>query len=212
MAGTAEAIAATGGDGASMRIGTVVDYDGGSISVDVGGGVLQNARYLSNYNPTVGDEVVIINRGSTWAVLGNFGATPGQLVPQADTVADLGSTTSTAFVDLATFGPQVTVNIGASGKALVVVSADIFCTQEQAQMGWAVSGATTRAAEIATALIGSAIASGGVGINASVAVGASRLVTASGLTPGENVFTAKYSVNNGNNGFFQDRHIIVIPL
>lgn len=122
-------------------------------------------------------------------------------------VAAGNSTTSGVFTDLASAGPAVTVTIGASGRALVLVSAEI--SNDTAGgfsiMGYAVTGATSLAAsDERAAYTRSAVASDG-----SMCAN-SRVVT--GLTPGANTFTSKYRQQSGGTGFFSRRSITVIPL
>jgi hypothetical protein len=111
--------------------------------------------------------------------------------------------TSTSYDDLATAGPAVTVTTGT--QALVA----LYCRYENSSsnvptlMAFAISGATTVAANENMA-IGSGDQAGGE----KVRVGATFPVT--GLTPGSNTFTAKYRVDSGT-GTFADRRIIVWP-
>ena len=123
------------------------------------------------------------------------------------TVATQESTTSSSFTDLTTSGPAVTVTTGT--KALVIVSASQRSTISgaQAQMSFAVSGATTRAVqtnEYTSTSWGSV--TGGMNETASAAI----LVT--GLTAGSNVFTAKYAAPTSDSVSFQFRKITVIDL
>ncbi len=123
------------------------------------------------------------------------------------TVATQESTTSSSFTDLTTSGPAVTVTTGT--KALVIFSASQRSTISgaQAQMSFAVSGATTRAVqtnEYTNTSWGSV--TGGMNETASAAI----LVT--GLTAGSNTFTAKYAAPVGDSVSFQFRKITVIDL
>lgn len=68
-----------GADAAStgMRIGTVIDYGSGAVSVRISGSdVLINAAYLSSYKAVVGDLVVVMREGSSWIVLGAINGSP----------------------------------------------------------------------------------------------------------------------------------------
>jgi hypothetical protein len=122
-------------------------------------------------------------------------------------VATSQTTTSTTYTDLTTAGPAVTVTIGASGKAIVTVTASETNSSNtgQSNMGFAISGATTRAAADTQAL--SLLNSGN--LHPTIQSSATFFVT--GLTAGSTIFTAKYSVNAGT-GTFANRTIIVIPL
>lgn len=54
-----------------MRIGRVISYDSGSITVSISGaGVLVNAAYaLGQYQPALGDNVVLMRMGNQWIAL-----------------------------------------------------------------------------------------------------------------------------------------------
>ena len=113
------------------------------------------------------------------------------------------TTSSTSFTDLATAGPAVTVTTGTS--ALVIVSANLSndTAGAFAFMGYAISSATTVAADNSIALGFESNASGDQ-------LYASWAHLKSGLMAGSNVFTAKYSVDAGT-GTFRYRYITVIP-
>lgn len=204
---TASVIAGMAGGNASMRIGTVTGYDTGSITVDVGGGSLLTAFYLSTYLPAVGDQVVIVSTGKTWVVLGAIGNTQSRLIPVTAAVDTLQSTSTTgSYVDLATPGPSVTATIGAAGKALVTITAFLSrSTAGQASMCYQVSGATSVAPTTARAVTMNTHNSLGFDLQAS----ASFLVT--GLNPGDHTFTAKYFNVPSGSASFADRVISVVP-
>jgi hypothetical protein len=63
--------AATEGTDTEMRIGKVVSYDAGSITVSISGaGVLTNAAYaFGQYQPALGDNVVLMRMGNQWIAL-----------------------------------------------------------------------------------------------------------------------------------------------
>jgi hypothetical protein len=113
---------------------------------------------------------------------------------------------SSAWVDLATVGPSVTINFASSNSsALVICAAQAYKSTANAtgMIGFAVSGSISQAA--------SAIArydnnSTGIGW---YALFGTRLVT--GLSAGNNTFTMKYW-SNGNTWSMSKRRIIVIPL
>jgi hypothetical protein len=116
------------------------------------------------------------------------------------------NTASTAYTDLTTAGPAVTVTIGASGRALVLLSADASnsIVGDVAAMAFAVSGATTRAAQDEGLWIRSATSANGHEVG--------TFVWLTGLTPGVNTFTAKYKAGIGGTATFNTRSIVVIPL
>lgn len=114
------------------------------------------------------------------------------------------TTTSTTYTDLATSGPAVTLTTGA--KALVLYGCLMSNGTAGARcfMDFAVSGASSRSADDATAWR----------FESSAANDQARAMAAfvqGGLTTGSNTFTAKYRVSGGT-GTFEDRRIVVIPL
>lgn len=117
--------------------------------------------------------------------------------------ATLETTTSTSLVDLATVGPAAAITVPASGRVLVLLSADVFnsVAGNFNSMGFALSGANTVAAADAVQATNGSTSNG-------TAMTAAVLVT--GLTPGSTTFTAKYRVNGGT-GTFYERRITVLP-
>lgn len=113
------------------------------------------------------------------------------------------STTSTAFTDLATVGPQVTVPTGS--RALVMFSCDLnnTATNGASTASVAVTGASSIAASMAWRLVRDGAAAGNVW-----RMGTSHLFDT--LTPGINTFTMKYLVGSGS-GTFGSRELIVLP-
>lgn len=148
--------------------------------------------------------------GSNGTALANAIVTPSNLATgaQSASVATSQATSSTSFVDLTTPGPAVTVDIGANGMALVIVSrfGDSGTVGARPTMGFDVSGNNTIAPSNAQS------------VWHSVATGASRgmisgVYLLTGLAAGSTTFTAKYKNDTAANSVtFQDRHIAVIPL
>jgi hypothetical protein len=138
-----------------------------------------------------------VYNGSAWVTL----------TPQAALVATQETTTSAAYVNLATVGPAVTLETGA--RALVTVSAlsaNAGSGGEQASyMAPAVSGATTRAANDDQALRTTQSANAGT-------LQASFQTLMTGLTPGVNTFTAQYKTTSGSTGSFARRNLTVVAL
>ncbi|MER5252892.1 hypothetical protein [Streptomyces sp. NPDC002855] len=128
-------------------------------------------------------------------------------VSASATVATSETTTSTTFTDLATVGPEVTVNTGT--MAFVVIGCALgnaVGATGDAMMTYAISGTTTVAAsdnsEVARL----------IGDRNNFRYRASRASMVTGLTPGDNTFTAKYrSLNVAETATFLERHIAVIP-
>lgn len=120
------------------------------------------------------------------------------------TVATAETTASTSYVALTTPGPAVTVVTGT--KALVIISGRLSngTAGAAASMGYAVSGASTIAADdTKSKTVQSATASN---LDRGSWVGLEE-----GLTAGSNTFTAQYRVTSGT-GTFGDRRIIVVGL
>lgn len=128
--------------------------------------------------------------------------------PSGSVVATNETTTSTSYTDLATAGPSVAVIIGSTGRAWVSMHGAIAnATGALASyFGFAVSGATSIAANDATAIGFTApVASGGI------RTGTTVLLT--GLNAGSTTFTAKYRMDPGTGpARFVDRRIAVTPL
>lgn len=127
----------------------------------------------------------------------------GLQVAQNDAV-DL--TARTTWGDIASAGPAVTVNIGPSGRALLILSSFINCLVNNAngEMGCEVSGATSVSPGSSTA----------VRLAAATAETKGRFSAASlltGLNPGSTTFTTKY-ITGGSNVSFGFRTILVLPL
>lgn len=115
------------------------------------------------------------------------------------------TTTSTSFVDLVGgAGPSVTVTTGAAALVSVGCRLSNNTSTAVSYMGYAVSGATTAAASVDRSFSTTSATSN------AAAVGSS-FIHETGLTPGSNVFTAKYQVSSGT-GSFDRRRLLVIPL
>lgn len=114
-------------------------------------------------------------------------------------------TSPSAYTDLATVGPQVTVIVGSSGMLLVSVYCNmaIGVSTSYQGMGFALSGANTLAASDDKAIFCTVAGSNGGGRWSGV-----FLLT--GLTPGSTVVTAKYKT--GVSAGYTDRRIVAVPL
>ena len=121
---------------------------------------------------------------------------------EAASVVTSQTTTSTAYTDLATPGPAVTVDTGP--YAFVMVHGAMDNTG---------AGASRMSFEVTGASAVTAVDINGVGVFGVAGAGAvlSGLVLLTTLTPGNNTFTAKYRVNSGT-GTFLNRRISVYPL
>ena len=151
--------------------------------------------------------------GTTGQVLTVSGGVPAWQTAASAIPANAGavvntnqSTNSTTYTDLVTVGPAVTVTTGTS--ALVIVTADMRVADAgvRSYMGYAVSGATTIAANDETAVMqqpsGNFTRAGGRASAASVVT----------LTAGSNTFTAKYRLSTNTDDEFSNRAIFVMNL
>lgn len=116
------------------------------------------------------------------------------------------TTASTTFVDLTTPGPAVTKTTGTQAFVAVYGLVSIDTAGVSALMSFAVSGATAVAATDTRSI---SYQPGSVA--AARSLRASAVTLLDGLTPGSNIFTAKYRVTGGV-GTFNNRRIAVIPL
>lgn len=214
------------------RKGTILEWDPVYLRnrVDVGGGVLVDMPVLGvaeaatfKVGSTVGCAVV----DNDFAIIGRF-VRPAT-AEAADAVSMLSSrtaaqtinvqesTTSFDWTDLATVGPQVTVTIGPSGRALMFLSAKGGWSlvganvQQGAFMTAALTGANTQAASLIwVAFIET---THGNTTFSTVSATISSAYTFSGLTPGATTFTAKYGTGvNGLSADFNRRTLVVIAL
>lgn len=133
---------------------------------------------------------------------------------KSDVIAANESTTSEAFTDLATVGPQVTVEISEVGLAIVMLSARIGNNVAGGDpdirgfMDFEVTGATSRAAVFDTSL-GLIVVADASTTGHAIRAGVQSPVT---VNPGTNTFTAKYRREGGapDPAYFDDRRMIVI--
>lgn len=196
--------------------------------VVVGGTVLQNVPVLGVAEAaslTNGATVGLMVVGSTWAIIGRL-VTPGteearDAITQVSqgvvsaSVPTLQSTTSTSYTDLTTPGPAVPLNVRASGKVLIMVTAGFNClpsstTLVSCVMSYDITGATTRPPVAGTT------PSAFLQFKESAASECDGRFTAialeEGLTPGLTMFTAKYRSGNGQTAAFSGRNITVFAL
>jgi hypothetical protein len=118
--------------------------------------------------------------------------------PVDNTVATQQGTSSTAYVDLATVGPSVTVT-GLDALEITVTTNGVNSVATNTSiMSFAISGSSTLAASDTRALI----------ILGSAGQRMSMTCLVTGLTPGVMTITAKYRVSASNSNF-QDRNLMV---
>lgn len=190
--------------GLTIKAGGIITLDGGALDVKDGSGIVRVrvGKDGSDYDVKVYDAA---------------GANPVKLSTLAfgidgDIVDTFEQTSSSTLTDLATVGPAVTVTIGPSGRMIVLLSAHIrnaaagFTTDPI--MGYAISGATVRAASVGRTL-GFRMHT----VNHQFTLKASEAFIEEGLTAGVHTVTAKYAegVGSGENAAFEHRKLIVIP-
>lgn len=116
------------------------------------------------------------------------------------------SRTNTAFGDLATLGPEVTVTVPASGKIFISFGANMIVgtSGNSSRMTYELSGANTVAASDSVAL--RAVHS--------ATTGTSCYVTGilSGLNPGVTTVTMKYRSGPAGSATWSSRTLTVIPI
>lgn len=122
------------------------------------------------------------------------------------------TTTSTSFVDLATSGPEVTVTVGQSGRAIILAGADSSADAgDSAIIGVQVDGGTT----FAWTRVTNGSTTAGQYFGASVARAHVFGVAGSfaSLTPGSHTFKVKYRRALGTAGAasFTARWIVALP-
>jgi len=219
------------------RQGVIVTWNPNTAenTVLVGDSLLQNMPILNTSEAAIlaqGDIVAILTSGATWGILGRF-TIPGSpeavsslssLRTQSDDVPASDSSTSATLTDLATFGPQVTINIGPSGKALVILSAELVfeapalsgISTGGAYMAYELTGANTSpAAELRGMHCNvryNSSQSGGFDTAIGITTGCSRVMMRTGLTPGMTTFTTKYRRDGTGTCTFTNRNLTVMAL
>lgn len=135
-------------------------------------------------------------------------------------VEDFESRASTDYGDLTTPGPTVTdVPVSESGEAVVIVGCanqanpDAGAGSSGGLMSFAISGATTRAADDADSMRCVLTNHNSEGPNQTSTVRASMGVVVTGLNAGLHTFTAKYRAFSPDRpGLFANRNLMVIGL
>ena len=118
------------------------------------------------------------------------------------TVAASEGSSSTSYTNLATSGPAVTLTTGTT--ALITLSANcVSAIGDYGYMGFAVSGATTRAAADADSVEQKGVTDG---------ISFARTFKITGLTAGSNTFTVKYRTASGAGFTWGKRDITVVAL
>lgn len=157
---------------------------------------------LANLNETAAAKATVA--GSIFVGTGLH--TLAERIPAETLETAFESTSSTTYTNLTTTGPTVVATTGT--KVLVGVTSDLHNSAVHGitYMSFAVSGATTRAADDDYCVAARTEVTGG---NITARCSAFRLLT--GLTSGSNTFQGKYRVSAGT-GNFNERSLLVIPL
>lgn len=136
--------------------------------------------------------------------------------PQKNQVNNAEATTSLSYTDLGTFGPEVTVEVGQTGRVMVILTARIGWTVTGAigggKMGVELSGANTRAAGTSDGAQLSKYQDVAGAAAQAAFDRSSSIYFYDDLTPGSTTFTCKYaSLVSAKNADFEDRVIAVFP-
>lgn len=123
-------------------------------------------------------------------------------IPNASVALGADTTTSTSFTDLdGGAGPSLSITTGVA--CLVIISSALQNnTTFSARMAYDITGASSRTGADNRGISTFGVAGGGNNIGV--------VVLEQGLTPGVNIFTAKYRVAGGT-GSFNSRRIQVMP-
>lgn len=170
--------------------------------------VSSTALTAAQWNASVRDNILVTPAALATTAGGLFVATGAnaiaQRIPTAATIATSSTTSSTSYGNLATtVGPTFAVTTGTQAIVLLTASMSNSSAGQTTRADFTVSGATTRAASDATALINES-GTANEGLRCSV-------VNLVALTAGSNTFTMVYRVNSGT-GTVNDRHLVVFPL
>lgn len=164
----------------------------------------------AQWNASVRDNLLETAPAKATTATGIFVATGTNAIAQrvgaSDAIATTQSTSNTSFSDLTTVGPQVTVTTGVA--AIVMFGAWMTNDTGGARcvMSYAMSGATTAAAQDLTSASAQITTS-----SSGCYIGSSRTYLHTGLTAGSTTFKAQYKASTGSSSF-QQRTLSVLPL
>lgn len=234
-----------GGKGVGFRQGVVVswDQDTAENQIMVGNTVIDNLPILNTSEASLlvpGDVVGILTSGSSWAIMGRL-VIPGTAEAAssiksitnrivADRNSEAGTYAGTTWGNLAgtDVGPEVTIRIGSSGRALCMWSCEIgqsgtppgisWMERTTPHVGIELSGANVLEANVGTALNLNVqhpnSATSGYALT-QIWLQAAMLRLYTGLDPGDTTFTMKYRTDGllpAVSGYFQAREIAVFAL
>lgn len=175
-----------------MLIATVIDGSDSSAVLAVCDGDSVNLTMVSMAGTLYeGERVYVIKvPPSGLYIAGRI--TQVNYIPVSARALNSNTTSSNTFTDMDNFGPTVSAVIGPSGRALVTLTADMFAdfTGRSAIMSYSVSGATVRGASTTGNMLYLSNQVNGLGLTD---LGACSVVNLDeNLTPGINIFTARY--------------------
>lgn len=216
----------TGAEDLALHTGVILSWDesSGTNAVLVGNSSMTNLKAVQpgiGMQYVQGDVVLVVRKQTQYFVLGKVAAPGGNNTNQiksAEVVAQEISG-STTYGDLATYGPELTINIGSSRRFLLMVNCYMFVSGTVAantlvggNMTVNVTGASIIpvVGTVSAAWVGNGITngSGGGGQFSRMFV----MTAANGVNPGPNTFTAKYKTALLSPAVsFQTRNITVIP-
>lgn len=200
----------------TFRRGKVVSVAaGGDTTVNIGDDdtpvVVPAERIDSNYVPAANDAVDLKVTDQEVAIVGAMGDPTvfRALSIQKATIATDETPGSLSYIDMATAGPSVTVNVGPMGLLFVKIKATIrvTSTNDGGRMSFALSGANTLAASDSNMIEFEPL------VNAARAtIGDVILLT--GLNPGSTTVTAKYRdiADTGTDVHFLNRVVWAVGL
>lgn len=140
-----------------------------------------------------------------------FGTDLNELVErraEGDRIGHGESSPSTgSWLDLATVGPEVTIETGTNAMIMWSAHAGNTSANSYTGMSYAISGATTSGASSTRAMVVDGIAASA----SSNYIGACGMDLRTDLIPGTNTFTAKYYAGSGT-GLWAHRFLFVWPL
>lgn len=225
------------GPAVGYRQGVVVTWDQsqGYNTVLVGGSLLTDLNCLNPAEAAVlvpGDVVGILTIPGSWAILGRLiiPGSPeaanalGALRTATATELSLDNITSTSFAAAPSNpGPSVQIQVGASGRLQVQLTAEFSGQTAKAaantatasgMMGFTLAGANTLAAASDRALVaGANILVNSSAVTLGVTGAATRVVNLEGLNPGLTTVTAVYRyTGNGTQISVDDRNLTVLAL
>ena len=194
----------TAGKAFGLFVGTV----GSGFSLDSTGSFFIMSEVRANIDAgTVGTGTILMTVAptlTTFATPISLGGVTARSWPISATVTTAETqAASTAYADLATVGPTVTMTTGTSVLVMLNATCARSAAGNSAYMSVAVSGATTTAASDTNAAV---VQSAGGGSNVLC-----RMLLLS-VTAGSNTFTAKYKNDGGTTWTFSNRSMTVIPL